>query len=103
MWQVSASTDHVLLPSTDARDSTRLGDADIAGLHPLRHHFLDAAEQRLVLELLVGEADDGLERGLVAERVLAADLEHLRGDEALDQAEQVRIGAALHLAQRAAL
>jgi hypothetical protein len=35
--------------------------------------------------------------------VLAADLQHLGADEALDQAEQVRVGAALHLAQRAAL
>ena len=69
----------------------------------LGHHRLDAAEQRLVLELLVGEADQRLERDLVAERVLAADLEHLGADEALDQAEQVRVGAALHLARAAAL
>ena len=46
---------------------------------------LEAAEQLLVLELLVGEAHQRLERDLVAEPVVAADLEDLGADEALDQ------------------
>ena len=73
----------------------------IARRHALGHEPLDAAEQLLVLQLLVGEADQRFERGLIAEPVVAADLEHLRADEALDQAEHVGVGAALHLAQKA--
>ena len=56
-----------------------------------------------MLELLVGEAHQRLERGLVAEPVLAADLQHLGRDEALDQAEHVGVGAALDLAQQTLL
>ena len=56
-----------------------------------------------MLELLVGEAHERFERGLVAEPVIAADLEHLRADEALDEAEHVGVGAPLDLAQQAAL
>ena len=56
-----------------------------------------------MLELLVAEADQGFERRLVPEPVIAAHFEHLRVDEALDQTEQVGVGAALHLAQQAAL
>ena len=70
---------------------------------PSRAHALDAAEQLLVLELLVAEAHQRLERDLVAEPVVAAHLEHLGGDEALDQAEYVGVGAALDLAQQALL
>jgi hypothetical protein len=52
-----------------------------------------------MLELFVTETDEGLERDLVAEPMVAADLEDLRVDETLDEAEQVDIGAALHLAE----
>ena len=68
---------------------------------PWADHPLDAAEQLLVLELLVGEAHQRLERGLVAEPVVAAHLEDLGADEALDQAEDVGVGAALDLAHEA--
>ena len=66
-------------------------------------HRLEAAEQLLVLELLVGQAHQRLERDLVAEPVTAADLEHLGADEALDQREHVGVGAALHLREQALL
>ncbi|MDT4870863.1 hypothetical protein FQZ97_1059600 [compost metagenome] len=56
-----------------------------------------------MLQLFVGEAHDGFQRGLVAEPVVAAYLQHLRADEALDQAEHVGVGAALHLAQESVL
>jgi hypothetical protein len=56
-----------------------------------------------VLELFVGEAHQCLERGLVAEPVVAAHFRHLRADEALDEAEHVGVGAALHLAEEALL
>lgn len=49
----------------------------------------------------IGPAPAGLERNLVAERVLAAHLEQLRGDEAFDQAEHVGVSAALDLAHQA--
>ena len=64
---------------------------------------LDAAEELLVLELLVGEAHEGLERHLVAHPVVAAHLEDLGADEALDEAEHVGVGAALDLAEEALL
>ena len=67
------------------------------------HHRLDAAEQRLVLELLVAEAHQRLERVLVAQPMIAADLEQLGCDETLDEAEDVGIGAALDLAGKALL
>ena len=70
----------------------------IAGGQDVADHRVDAAEQLLVLQLLVAEADQRLERDLVAEPVVAAQLEHLGVDEALDQAEDVGVGAALDLA-----
>src|SRR4029453_871275 len=51
----------------------------------------------------IGEAHERLECNLIAEPVLATDLEHLRADEALDQSEDVRVGATLNLADKAAL
>ena len=86
-----------------ARDVVRVGDLDVARRHATLEHVLDAAEQLLVLELLVAEADERLERDLVAEPVLAGELEHLGADVALDEPEDVGVGAALHLAQQAAL
>jgi hypothetical protein len=54
-----------------------------------------------VLQLLVGEAHQRLERpGRRAS--VAAHVEHLRADEALDQPEHVGVGAALYLGQQAA-
>ena len=73
----------------------------IAGGQHVADHRVDAAEQLLVLQLLVAEADQRLERDLVAEPVVAAELEHLGVDEALDQAEDVGVGAALDLAHEA--
>ncbi len=64
---------------------------------------LDAPEHLLVLDLLVGEADERLERDLVAQHVVAAHVDDLGGDEALDQAEDVRVGAALHLREETSL
>ena len=94
-------------PGATCRARTRRRRWAAAGSGSPRHAVgdqpLDAAEQLLVLELLVGEAHQRLERGLVAEPVVAAHLEHLGADEALDQAEHVGVGAALHLAQEAPL
>jgi hypothetical protein len=56
-----------------------------------------------VLELLVGEAHERFERGLIGEPVVAAHLEHLRGDEPLDQPKHVRVRATLDLAERPAI
>src|SRR5687768_2994051 len=56
-----------------------------------------------MLELLVGEAYERFECDLVAEPMTAAQLEHLRADVALDQAEDVGVAAALDLADQAAL
>ena len=75
----------------------------IAGGQRLADQRVDAAEQLLVLQLLVAEPDQRLERHLVAEPVVVADLEHLGVDEALDQPEHVGVGAALDLADEALL
>jgi hypothetical protein len=52
------------------------------------------AEQRLVLQFLVAEPHQRLERDLVAEPVIVAQLEHFGVDEALDQAKDIGVGAA---------
>jgi len=83
-----------------AGDVVRLRNERVAGSHALRGHSLHAAEKLLVLKLLVGEAHQGLEGSLVAEPVLAADLDDLGPDEALDQAEHVGVGAPLNLAHQ---
>ena len=70
----------------------------IAGGQHLADHRVDAAEQRLVLQLLVAEPHQRLERVLVAEPVLVAQFQHLGIDEPLHQPEDVGVGAALDLA-----
>jgi hypothetical protein len=99
MWHVSASTAHVDFDST--ADATALGSGTNvypAGI-PLRHHALDAAKSSWCLISSSPMRTSCLQRVLVAERVLAAHVQHLGGDEPLDEAEHVRVGAALDLAQ----
>ena len=74
----------------------------IAGGQNVADHRVDAAEQRLVLQLLVAEPDQRLERNLVAEPVILAQFQDLGIDEALDQPEDIGVGAALDLARRTA-
>ena len=52
-----------------------------------------------MLQLLVAEPDQGLERDLVAQPVVAAHFQHFGADEALDQPEHVGVGAPLDLAE----
>ena len=52
-----------------------------------------------MLQLLVAEPDQRFERDLVAEPMIAAQLQHLGADKAFDQPEHVGVGAALHLAE----
>jgi len=56
-----------------------------------------------VLELLIAEPDQRFVRGLVAEPVIAADLEDLGVDEALDRPEDIGVASPLNLAQQALL
>ena len=91
MRQVSASTAQVDLLSTAEATAFGSGTERVAGGHAGADHLLDAAEHLLVLDLLVAEAHQRLERGLVAEPVVAAHLEHLGGDEALDQPEDIGV------------
>src|SRR5262249_30806385 len=58
----------------------------------------DAAEQRLVLQLLVAEPNQRLKRNLVAEPMIVAQFKDLGIDEALDQTEDISVGATLDLA-----
>ena len=73
----------------------------VARGHAGRDHLLQAAEHLLVLELLVGEAHHRLERHLIAEPVLAAEVQHLRADEAFHEREHVGVGSALQLREQA--
>ena len=99
MWQVSARTAHVHLPST--AEATSLGSAEgVASWHLWSDHLFNAAKQFLVLEFLVGEANQRLESGLVAEPVFAANLQYLRAYKALAQPKHVRVGTALDLADQ---
>ena len=84
------------------RDVVGLRQELVAGRHALARQLLQAAEHLLVLQFLVGEAHQGFQRDLVAEPVLAAHLEDLGADEALDQPEDVGVGAALDLRHRSA-
>ena len=52
-------------------------------------------------QLLVAEAYQRLERVLVAQPIVAADFEQFCGNEALNQAEDIGVGAALDLAHQA--
>ena len=72
-------------------------EAIAVGQH-LADHRVDAAEQRLVFQLLVAEPDQRLERNLVAEPVILAQFQDLGVDEAFDQSKHIGVGAALNLA-----
>ena len=65
----------------------------------LADHRVDAAEQGLVLQLLVAEPDQRLERNLVAEPMIVAQFQDLGVDESLDQPKDIGVGAALDLAR----
>ena len=72
----------------------------IAGGQNIADHRVDKAEQRLVLQLLVAEPYQRLERNLVAEPVILAQFQDLCIDEALDQTKDIGVGAALDLADK---
>ncbi len=80
-------------------DFVRPGKEAVALGHRRGRQALDAAEELLVLEFLVAETDQRLQRDLVAGPVLAADLQDLAVDEAFDKAEHIGVGTALDLAQ----
>ena len=82
---------------TNQRDIVVIGSQAVLGQFP------DAPEELLMLELLIGEAHERLELHLVPEPVVAAHIEDLRPDEALDEPEHVGVGATLDLAQVAPL
>src|SRR6516162_7334038 len=81
-----------------AGDSIRVDVETVAVGQNLADHCLDAAEQRLMFQLLVAEPHQRLDCLLVAERMIAAQLQDLGVDEAFDQPKDVGVGAALNLA-----
>ena len=85
------------------RDGIRLRHECVTVGHPRCAHALDATEELLVFDLFVPHADQRLERSLITQPVLAAHVEHLGRDEALDQAEYVGVGPTLDLAKQALL
>ena len=103
MSSVSASTAHVDFAEHHAGDVVGIDVEAITVRQNLADHRLDAAKQLLVLQFLVAEPHQRLERDLVAEPMFVAELEDLGVDEALDQAKHVGVGAALDLADKALL
>ena len=91
------------LAKDDRGHLVRLWQELISRRHARRDHRLDAPEQLLVLELLVGEPDERLQRNLVAEPVVAAHLQDLGADEAFDETEHVGVGPPLNLRQNSPL
>ncbi len=81
----------------ERRDLVGLRHEAITRGHRIRGQQFDTAEQFLMLQFFIREANDGFQRGLIAEGVIPADLEHLRADETLHQPEHVGVRAALHL------
>jgi hypothetical protein len=84
-------------------DCVGLGHELVALGHALGHHRLEPAEELLVLQLLVGEAHERLEDDLVAQGMRSGDVDQLRADESLHEAEHVGVGASLDLADEALL
>src|SRR5215471_5490493 len=80
-------------------DLVRVPSEAVTGRHHLGGQRFDAAEQRLVLQLLVTEPNQRLERDLISQPMIAAELQDLGADETLDQPEHVGVGPALHLAE----
>ena len=83
-------------------DIVGIGVEAIAVGQHLTNHCVDPAEQRLMLQLLIAEPDQCLERNLIAEPVIVAQFQNFGVDEALDQAKDVGIGTALDLTLRTA-
>ena len=75
-------------------------EAIAVGQH-LARHLVDAAEQCLVLQLLVAEPNQRLERDLVAEPMIFAEFQDLGINETLDKSKDIGVGATLDLAHEA--
>ena len=85
------------LPEHGVADAIGVDVEAIAVGQNLADHRVDAAEQRLMLQLLIAEPDQRLERNLVAEPVIVAQFQDLGVDEAFNQSKDVGIGTALDL------
>src|SRR5262249_49113017 len=70
----------------------------VAVRQDIADHRINAAEQCLVLQLLVAEPNQRLKGNLVPEPMIVTEFKDLGIDEALDQAKDIRVGAALDLA-----
>ena len=85
--------------STAAATAFGSGRNVVSRRHFRRDHALDSAEQFLVFEFFITEANQRLQRDLVAGPVKLAQLENLAVDEAFHQAEDVRVRPSLDLAE----
>ena len=89
-------------PGTFAKNRT--GDGIVVDVKPVTAgqnvtgHRVHEAEQSLVFQLLVAEPYQRLERDLIAEPMILAQLKDLGVDETLDQTKDIGVGAALDLA-----
>ena len=91
------------LAKHDARHLVRIRDHRVTVRHVCSHHLLQAPKQFLVLEFFSREADEPLERVLVAQDVTSRLVQHLCADEALDESENIGVGAALDLTEQAGI
>ncbi|MCY1388824.1 hypothetical protein D9M71_36060 [compost metagenome] len=81
----------------------RIGNLTISRRQSSSHHRLDAPEQFLMLDLVVGKTHQRFECELIVKYMGPTLVEHLGTDKALDQAKNVRIGSTLNLAEQARL
>ncbi|MNM88266.1 hypothetical protein D3C81_1004740 [compost metagenome] len=81
----------------------RIGNLTISRRQSSSHHRLDAPEQFLMLDLVVGKTHQRFECELIVKYMGPTLVEHLGTDKALDQAKNVRIGSTLNLAEQACL
>src|SRR6185295_11645515 len=80
------------LPEHHLGDLIRLRLKPIAGRHCIRSELLDAAERFLMLQFLVSEPHQRLQRGLVSDPAVV----HVRTEEEMREAERTNILAVLN-------
>lgn len=66
------------------RDTVRIDIETVAGRQNFSDHFVHPTKERLMLRFFVAESDQSLQRNLITEPVVMAQLKDLGVNEALD-------------------
>lgn len=86
-----------------ARHIVWIGNLTISRWQLRTNHRLNAPEQLLMLDLVVGKAHQRFECELIVKDMGPTLIEHFGTDKTLDQAKNIRIGSTLNLAKQARL